>query len=143
NGNYNITQHKDGTWGVNKAQATVTANSKSTTYNGLNQTALGFTAQGLVNGEDESVLTGVSASVSAKDAGNYDNIALGTDQNYELTFVGGSLEIAKAQIDQVIGITAHNRVYDATTNATLNTSSAQFNGMVAGDQLTAAAATGQ
>src|SRR5690606_35883683 len=27
NGNYNITQHKDGTWGVNKAQATVTANS--------------------------------------------------------------------------------------------------------------------
>jgi len=143
NGNYNIIQKNNGTWVVDKAKATVTANSKSTIYNGQNQTVSDFTASGLVNGEDESVLEDVSASVGARNAGTYINKATGTDDNYELTFVDGSLDIAKAQIDQVIGITAHNRVYDATTNATLNTSSAQFNGMVAGDQLTAAAATGQ
>jgi hypothetical protein len=53
------------------------------------------------------------------------------------------LDIAKAKINQVTGISANNRIYDATTNATLNTGSAQFTGMVAGDELKVASATGQ
>ncbi|ENU85905.1 YDG domain-containing protein, partial [Acinetobacter sp. CIP 102129] len=48
---------------ISKAQAIVTANSLNTVYNGQNQTASGFSATGLVNGEDSSVLTGVTASV--------------------------------------------------------------------------------
>ena len=133
----------DGSLDIAKAKASVTANSVSTTYNGKNQTAAGFTASGLVNGETESVLSGVSATVTGKDAGKYTNSATGVDKNYELTFVDGALDIAKAKINQVTGISANNRIYDATTNATLNTGSAQFTGMVAGDELKVASATGQ
>ncbi|MGE8532306.1 MAG: beta strand repeat-containing protein, partial [Acinetobacter guillouiae] len=133
----------DGSLDIAKAKATVTTNSVSTTYNGKDQTAAGFTATGLVNGETESVLSGVNATVTAKDAGQYTNTATGLDKNYDLSFVDGALDIAKAKINQVTGITANNRIYDATTNATLNTGSAQFTGMVAGDELKVASATGQ
>ena len=71
----------------------------STTYNGLNQTVSGFTASGLVNGETESDLSCVSASVTGKEVGSYRNIATGIDHNYELTFVDGSLDITKAKAD--------------------------------------------
>ncbi|ENV16590.1 beta strand repeat-containing protein, partial [Acinetobacter guillouiae] len=133
----------DGSLDIAKAKATVTANSLNTVYNGKDQTAAGFSASGLVNGETESVLSGVSATVTGKDAGKYTNSATGVDKNYELTFVDGALDIAKAKINQVTGISANNRIYDATTNATLNTGSAQFTGMVAGDELKVASATGQ
>ncbi|MBI0396114.1 MBG domain-containing protein [Acinetobacter bereziniae] len=140
--NYDLT-FVDGALDIAKAKATVTANSLKTVYNGKDQTATGFTASGLVNGETESVLSGVTASVSVKDAGNYVHTASGTDKNYDLTFVDGALDIAKAKINQVTGITANNRLYDATTHATLNTSSAKFSGMVEGDKLMVATATGQ
>ncbi|MFW2036902.1 MBG domain-containing protein, partial [Acinetobacter junii] len=49
-----------------------TANSNQVTYNGKNQTASGFTATGLVGGEDESVLTGISTTGGqGKNAGSY------------------------------------------------------------------------
>ncbi|WP_171496397.1 beta strand repeat-containing protein, partial [Acinetobacter bereziniae] len=94
--NYDLT-FVDGALDIAKAKATVTANSLNTTYNGKDQTASGFTATGLVNGETESVLTGVTATVSAKDAGSYTNKANGVDKNYDLTFVDGALDIAKAK----------------------------------------------
>ena len=94
--NYELT-FIDGSLDIDKAQATVTANSLSTTYNGKDQTVSGFTASGLVNGETESVLSCVSASVTGKEVGSYSNIATGTDNNYELTFVDGSLDITKAK----------------------------------------------
>jgi hypothetical protein len=140
--NYDLT-FVDGALDIAKAKATVTANSLNTVYNGKDQTATGFTASGLVNGETETVLTGVTATVSAKDAGSYTNKANGFDKNYDLTFVDGALDIAKAKINQVTGITANNRLYDATTHAILNTSSAKFSGMVEGDKLMVATATGQ
>ncbi|WP_151804064.1 MBG domain-containing protein [Acinetobacter bereziniae] len=140
--NYDLT-FVDGALDIAKAKATVTANSVSTVYNGQNQTASGFSATGLVNGEDSSVLTGVTASVTAKDAGSYTNKANGVDKNYDLTFVDGVLDIAKAKINQVTGITANNRVYDASTQATLNTAAVQFTGQIAGDELKVVSAKGQ
>ncbi|NNG77568.1 hypothetical protein HLH10_15160 [Acinetobacter sp. ANC 4277] len=127
---------------IAKAKATVTANSINTSYNSQNQTASGFTATGLVNGEDESVLSGVAASVIAKNAGSYINTASGTDKNYDLTFVSGALDIAKAQIDHVTGILANNKFYDGNTAALLNTEHAEFVGIYAGDELNIATATG-
>ena len=78
---------------ISKAQAIVTANSLNTVYNGQNQTVTGFSASGLVAGEDEAVLSNVSASVTAQEVGNYANKATGSDDNYELTFVDGVLSI--------------------------------------------------
>ena len=91
-GNYDIT-FVAGQLEIDKAQAVVTANSDSVIYNGQNQTVTGFTASGLVAGEDEAVLSNVSASVTAQEVGNYANKVTGSDDNYELTFVDGVLSI--------------------------------------------------
>ncbi|MBL1268985.1 MAG: filamentous hemagglutinin N-terminal domain-containing protein, partial [Halomonas sp.] len=73
---------------INKAQATVTANSGTTTYNGTEQSVSGFTVDGLVNGEDASVLSGVTTNGGkGTNAGSYVLTASGSDGNYELTFV--------------------------------------------------------
>ncbi|TBV01674.1 MBG domain-containing protein [Phytopseudomonas dryadis] len=96
-GNYAIS-YQGGTLAIGKAQATVTANSASVTYNGQQQNVSGFTASGLVNGESESVLAGVTTGGgSGTNAGSYLLTASGSDGNYNLTFVDGALTIGKAQ----------------------------------------------
>jgi hypothetical protein len=84
---------------IHKAQATVIADSKTTVYNGQDQTVNGFSVTGLVNGEDQSVLTHVRATVTAKEVGTYANKATGMDGNYELRFVDGVLEIQASPIE--------------------------------------------
>ena len=140
--NYNLS-FKDGSLDIAKANVVVTANSGNTTYNGQSQRVDGFTATGLVNGETASVLTQVSASGSGTNAGSYTSTASGTDNNYNLSFKDGSLDIAKATIQQVTGITANNRPFDSSTHATLNTNDAQFAGLIGDDKLTVGTATGQ
>ncbi|MBF0657751.1 filamentous hemagglutinin N-terminal domain-containing protein [Psychrobacter sp. NG25] len=143
-GNYTLANNTaSSTASISKAASTVTANSGSTTYNGQSQSVNGFSATGLVNGETESVLDQVSAGATGTNAGSYVSTASGSDNNYDLTFVNGSLDIAKAQIKQVSGITADNRIFDTSTNATLNTQSAQFDGIFGTDELTVGSATGQ
>jgi hypothetical protein len=94
--NYDITI-TNGALTIDKANATVTGNSANPTYTGLAQSVAGFTATGLVNGQTESVLSGVTASgASATNAGTYTNTVSGTDSNYTLTLVNGALTIAKA-----------------------------------------------
>jgi len=134
--NYDLT-FNDGVLTINKAQATVTANSKNTTYNGKSQSVTGFTASGLVNNETIDVLDNVNASgATGKNAGSYKNIATGSNNNYNLTFVDGALTIDKAKIAKVTGIRAEDRLFNNTTGATLNTDSAQFDGIFGDDQLT-------
>jgi hypothetical protein len=105
-------------WTVNKATATVTANSANVTYNGLDQSVSGFSATGLVNNQAASVLTGVSASGSGTNAGSYNVIATGTDSNYNLTLNNGTLNIGKANVS-VTGMAAASRDYNGTDIATL------------------------
>src|SRR5690606_19664345 len=129
---------------INKAQATVTANSKTTTYNGLEQNATGFSATGLVNDETTSVLTGVTTTGGiGTNAGQYVHTASGSDENYDLSFVNGTLQIDRAKINQVSGITANSRDYDGTTEAELNTGNASFDGILADDVLEVATAIGE
>ncbi|WP_157808029.1 YDG domain-containing protein, partial [Marinomonas sp. ef1] len=49
---------------------------------------------------------------------------------------------AKAVISAITGITANNKTYDGNTTATLDTSGTGFTGMVSGDDLTVASASG-
>jgi hypothetical protein len=103
--NYNLTL-VNGALTIAKANATVTGNSANVTYNGSDQSVAGFTATGLVNGETTAVLTGVNASgVSGTNYGTYTNTVSGTDSNYNLTLVNGTLSIAKAGLT-VVGATA-------------------------------------
>lgn len=83
-----------GEYSINKANATVTANSDTKTYNGEVQIVSGFTVNGLVNGETTSVLDGISGdSAIGTNVGIYSTNLSGTDENYNLTFVDGTLEI--------------------------------------------------
>jgi len=75
------------------------------------------------------VLTNMA--LSGADAANY-GLSTGTS----MTGTNGS--ITKKAIT-VTGIAANDKVYDATTTATMDASNAVFNGMVAGDVLTVAA----
>ncbi|WP_446718640.1 MBG domain-containing protein [Halomonas sp. N3-2A] len=66
-GNYDLT-FVDGALTIDKATATVTANSNTTTYNGGLQNVSGFTATGLVGGENASVLADVTTTGGPKTA---------------------------------------------------------------------------
>jgi filamentous hemagglutinin family protein len=67
------------------------------------------------------------------DAGNYD---------LPLAAVTTSANITPKDITAVTGILADDKVYDGNTSATLNSGSAVFAGLIAGDTLTVASATG-
>ncbi len=99
----------DGNLVIDKAAATVTANSGAGTYSGLSQSVSGFTASGLVNGEAATVLTGVTAGGFGLNAGTYTSIAGGTDGNYNLSFNTGTLAIAKAALTVTANSTS--RIY--------------------------------
>ena len=104
-GNYNLT-FVDGVLDIDKARATITGNSRSTTYNGQAQSVDGYTVAGLVDGDDASVIdTIVASGASGIDAGEYFNRVSGSDDNYDLVFVDGLLEIAKADAT----VTANSR----------------------------------
>ncbi|OZB53291.1 MAG: hypothetical protein B7X38_05445, partial [Stenotrophomonas sp. 14-69-23] len=113
--NYNLT-FIDGALTIDKASATVTANSNTVTYNGQTQNASGYSASGLVNGEDESVLTGLTETGgSGRNAGSYAHTVSGSDNNYNLTFIDGVLTIDKATLT----LSSNNitKTYDGTTAA--------------------------
>ncbi|WP_321348699.1 MBG domain-containing protein [Halopseudomonas oceani] len=129
-GNYELT-FVDGTLTINKAQATVTANSGTTTYNGTEQSVSGFTVDGLVNGEEASVLTGVTTSGgTGTNAGTYVLTASGSDGNYELTFVDGALTIDRKTI--TADIRALDKLFDGSLAATLE---GVLNGTISGDDV--------
>ena len=131
--NYNLT-FVNGALTINKANATVTANSGSTTYNGAVQSISGFTATGLVNNETPAVLTGVSTGASGTNAGTYTHTASGTDGNYNLTFVDGTFTINKAPLS--VSLSGQTKVYDGTTSATLANGSLTLTGFVSGEGAT-------
>jgi hypothetical protein len=121
----------DGTLTINKAQATVTANSGSTIYNGTEQSVSGFTVDGLVNDEDESVLSGVNTSGGkGTNAGSYVLTVGGSSHNYELTFVDGTLTIERKAITG--SIIADSKTYDGSTYANTH---GTLEGIVDGDDL--------
>jgi hypothetical protein len=128
---YDLITTSGGTLTINKAQATVTANSGTTTYNGTEQSVSGFTVDGLVNGEDQSVLTGVTTSGGkGTNAGTYVLTASGTDGNYELTFVDGSLSIERKTI--TADVQAQDKQFDGTLTAVLE---GVLNGTISGDDV--------
>jgi filamentous hemagglutinin family protein len=91
--------YTNGALTINKADATVTANSKTVRYNGKPHSLSGFSATGLVNGETISVLSGVSGdSIKETDVGTYSTSLSGSDENYNLTFVDGKLTINEALV---------------------------------------------
>ncbi|MCK9389601.1 MAG: YDG domain-containing protein [Sulfuritalea sp.] len=136
-GNYNLS-FVNGSLTISKANATVTANSGTSTYNSQQQSISGFSATGLVSGETGNVLTGVTAGGSGTNAGSYATIASGTDGNYNLSFVNGALTVNKAPLSVTGSFTAANKTYDGTIAAAIaNNALTISGGLVGTDSVTA------
>jgi outer membrane protein OmpA-like peptidoglycan-associated protein len=113
---YDISYGGNASLTIDKASATVTANSDTTTYNGQTQTTSGYSVSGLVNGEDASVLDSiVEAGGSGRNAGSYTHTVSGSDNNYHLAFVDGTLTINKATLD--VSSADVTKTYDGNTTA--------------------------
>ncbi|MFA5096081.1 MAG: MBG domain-containing protein, partial [Candidatus Omnitrophota bacterium] len=140
--NYNLT-YVGANLVINPATLTITANSSSKTYGDTAAfTGAEFTALGLQNGETiGSVTLNSSGAASTAAVGTYEIIpssAAGgtfTPGNYTITYANGTLTIDPKALT-VTGITADNKVYDGTANATLNTAAAGLNGVVNPDVVT-------
>jgi len=95
NTNYNV-KLVDGSITIAKADVTLQANSATYIYNGTNQSVSGFNViSGALYGNDN---TSFSAMVSRKDAGTSTHSVLGSNSNYNVKLVDGSITIAKADV---------------------------------------------
>ncbi|MDD2230775.1 MAG: MBG domain-containing protein, partial [Candidatus Cloacimonetes bacterium] len=113
-GNYNLT-FVDGALTITKANATVTANSDTKTYNGTSQSITGYTVSGLVNGENASVLDSVTLSGSGTNVGTYTISGTGSDNNYNLSFANGALTITKA--NATVTANSDTKTYNGTSQS--------------------------
>jgi YDG domain len=132
-GNYNITYINNTTSTIVKANATVIGSSTNVTYNGSIQTVNGFTAIGLQGADSVADLISVfSSGASGKDAGAYPNVVSGTDSNYNLNFVNGTLNITPSSL--TVTALAQSKTYDATTTVP-NSGAFTVTGILAGETI--------
>jgi len=129
----------------------ITANNK--TYDGNTDATLvttGAAFTGKYSGDSLSVGSS-TGTFDTKDVGVGKTVSItgltlaGTDAgNYNLvdTTATTTANITKASITAITGITANDKVYDSTRDATLDTSTPGFTGIISGDTLTVATATG-
>ncbi|MDP1655538.1 MAG: YDG domain-containing protein, partial [Hylemonella sp.] len=123
------------------------ADTASTTQRVYGQASPVFsgTASGFIDGDTETSVGVTRSTVAVYNTPVGDVVvtaAAANKENYTLVLNHGSMKITPATISEVSGITANNKVVDGTTNATLNTGAAGFAGIVAGDVLSVATATG-
>ncbi len=118
----------------------------SRAYNGTTAAMLDFsgaTVVGVVQGDNVTLATsGATGTFASHNVGTNINVAVsglslaGADAgNYTLTQPATMADILPADL-KVTGITAASKIYDGSTHATLNTSSATLMGVVQGDTVT-------
>ncbi|MEX0721672.1 MAG: MBG domain-containing protein [Balneolaceae bacterium] len=120
-GNYDI-NYTAGTFTVNKAALTITAEDQSKTYDGSAFTTFTASYDGFVDGEDADDLSGTLTfggnADGAENMGEYTITAAGlSSDNYNLTFKEGKLEITPRDLS-LSNFTASAKTYDGTTTAT-------------------------
>lgn len=136
--NYDITP-TNGTFKINKAALTVTANSKNITY-GDDKPTFSVSYSGFVNNENESVLGGSlvleCGYVRYGNVGTYSITPIGlTSGNYAITFESGRLKVSKKQITATISLLSDS-IYVTDHVLTVANPSVEFSGLVNGDTLT-------
>ena len=136
--NYDITP-TPGTFTINKAALTVTANSENITY-GDDKPTFSVSYSGFVNNENESVLGGSlvleCGYVRYGNVGTYSITPIGlTSGNYAITFESGRLKVSKKQITAKISLLSDS-IYVTDHVLTVANPSVEFSGLVNGDTLT-------
>jgi hypothetical protein len=118
---------------------TISSDNASKTYGQANPVFTG-NSSGYIDG-DTAASVGVTRSSAAvfntpvAQSGIAITSGAANNENYTLVLSHGVLQIDRAHISSVSGITANNKVVDGNTSATLNTGNALYNGIVAGDVL--------
>ena len=131
--NYSIA-YVNGVLRITPASLTITGGNANTVYNATPQSSPSATVTGLLGG-DSITVTGYAR---ATNIGTYtDNLAAvaggGTSlSNYSIAYVNGGLRISPA-ILTINGEVASNKAFDSTTQASVLTSNASLQGVVAGD----------
>ena len=136
--NYDITP-TNGTFTINKAALTVTANSENITY-GDDKPTFSVSYSGFVNNENESVLGGSlvleCGYVRYGNVGTYSITPIGlTSGNYAITFESGRLKVSKKQITAKISLLSDS-IYVTDHVLSVAKPSVEFSGLVNGDTLT-------
>uniref|UniRef100_UPI003752F7A3 beta strand repeat-containing protein n=1 Tax=Polaromonas sp. TaxID=1869339 RepID=UPI003752F7A3 len=125
---------------------TISSNNASKMYGQVNPVFTG-NSSGYIDG-DTAASVGVTRTSAAvfntpvAQSGIAITSGATNNENYTLVLSHGALEIKRASISSVSGITANNKVVDGNTSATLNTGAAGYAGLVAGDVLSVATANG-
>ncbi|WP_229255188.1 beta strand repeat-containing protein, partial [Duganella phyllosphaerae] len=147
-GNYNLVQPAGVTATINKADVIV---SGSRTYDGATSVAGGtLTATGVAgqifsvtgagdasNLTSKNVQSGAAlASTTGLSLGSSSNGGLAS--NYNAPGVAGSSYTVTAKGLTLTGVSAVDKIYDATTTAALNTASVGYSGLVSGDTVSLA-----
>ncbi|WP_448606379.1 MBG domain-containing protein [Paenimyroides ceti] len=110
--NYDIT-YTAANFNVTPASLNITAENKTKVY-GTTDPAYTYTVAGFVNGDTQSIITGVLARTAGENTGIY-TINKGTltaGNNYVITYLGANLSIVKAKLN--IAAQAKTKVYGAT-----------------------------
>jgi len=133
--NYDITP-TNGTFKINKAALTVTANSENITY-GDDKPTFSVSYSGFVNNENESVLGGSlvleCGYVRYGNVGTYSITPIGlTSGNYAITFESGTLKVSKKQITATISLLSDS-IYVTDQVLSVAKPSVAFSGLVNGD----------
>lgn len=134
------------TFTINPKPLTITANDKTITY-GEAPANDGVTYGEFAGTETESVLTGTLTYnynyEQYGDVGSYTITPSGlSNSNYDISFVAGTLTVNPKEVTVTSGITASDKTYDGTTDATLDGSSAVIEGKINNDELTVLAGAG-
>ena len=130
----------------------ITASDK--TYNGTTAATIDVSNASLTGllANDQAALStaGATGSFADKNVGQNKTVTVnglaltGLDaDNYTFSGVTTTASITPASISQVSGITANNKTYDGTVNATLNTDAMVLTGKVSGDNLSLATSYGR
>jgi len=149
--NYNVTYVANNTGVITAAPLTVTAQTDRRAYNGTTSSNVSPVIGGTIYGSD---------AVGTAPIQTFDNKNVGTNKiltasglimndgnngnNYNETYVDNNTGIITAASLTINNVSANNKIYDATTAATINTGSASLSGVFAGDtvNLNSSSATG-
>ncbi len=135
---------------IDKAAVTVSTSDISKTYDGTTA-AVGSAVitAGQLYGADALSASSVTYAFSDKNAGTGKRVIVGGTasvtggDNYTILLADNTTStIVQASLSAVTGISAADKTYDGNTVASLDTGSAGFTGMVSGDILSVASASG-
>ncbi|WP_181875970.1 BspA family leucine-rich repeat surface protein [Sphingobacterium spiritivorum] len=112
---------------ITKATLNIVADAKSKVY-GAADPALTYTVTGLVNGDDQTVITGALSRVTGEAIGTYaiEQGTLATSANYDIVYTGADLTITKATLNIVAD--AKTKVYGTADPALTYTVTGFANG---------------